>query len=607
MPVDKGGTGSASLNFVQLTGDQVIAGTKTFGSTISGNISGNAGTVTNGVYVSGDQTIGGSKTFSSTIQGNVSGSALTAATATTAGNVTGVVAAANGGTGQSSYVVGDLIFASGTAELSKLAAGESGKVLTSNGDGTAPSWGDVPPSGWGLQGNSGTIPGTDFIGTIEKTALEIKVGSTRVLRLEPGYIEYMNIVSPNVIAGNPDNSVLSTVYGAVIAGGGYEGGNANSIGNHMATISGGSSNVANGEWAVIGGGGGNEASDDLSTVCGGGNNHALGVESTVGGGYSNWAHEQDSTVGGGNYNRAYGVTSTISGGGGNRANSVGSTVSGGSTNIAGGEYSVVGGGGFNTADGGYSLIGGGYSNYANGYYSTIPGGYSNKVSGTKSLAAGTFAEVLENHSGSFVWSDTTSTLLNTFKSTSSNEFSVLASGGVRFVTNSGRTTGARLASGGSSWDTLSDRNSKENIKDIDAEEVLTKLSKIPISTWNYKAQDSSNRHMGPMAQDFYEAFHLGADDKHINTIDLDGVALVAIQGLNKKLENKTSTIDARMNEISRENDLLKNQNKALIARIEKLEKTAVANGETGSGLKPGWLLAGGMVVGFALVFRKKFI
>jgi hypothetical protein len=38
---------------VKLTGDQTVAGTKTFSSTITGSISGNAGTVTNGVYTTG--------------------------------------------------------------------------------------------------------------------------------------------------------------------------------------------------------------------------------------------------------------------------------------------------------------------------------------------------------------------------------------------------------------------------------------------------------------------------------------------------------------------------------------------------------------------------
>jgi hypothetical protein len=38
---------------VKLTGDQTIGGTKTFSSTITGSISGNAGTATNGVVTTG--------------------------------------------------------------------------------------------------------------------------------------------------------------------------------------------------------------------------------------------------------------------------------------------------------------------------------------------------------------------------------------------------------------------------------------------------------------------------------------------------------------------------------------------------------------------------
>jgi hypothetical protein len=55
--------------FVRLTGNQSIAGVKTFASkitgSIDGNCDGNAGTVTNGVYNTGDQTIAGIKTFTS--------------------------------------------------------------------------------------------------------------------------------------------------------------------------------------------------------------------------------------------------------------------------------------------------------------------------------------------------------------------------------------------------------------------------------------------------------------------------------------------------------------------------------------------------------------
>ena len=61
----------------------------------------------------------------------------------TASNVTEVVAAANGGTGQSSYAVGDLIYASGAAAIAKLADVAVGSVLLSGGVGAVPAYGKV--------------------------------------------------------------------------------------------------------------------------------------------------------------------------------------------------------------------------------------------------------------------------------------------------------------------------------------------------------------------------------------------------------------------------------------------------------------------------------
>ena len=46
-----------------------------------------------------------------------------------------------------------------------------------------------------------------------------------------------------------------------------------------------------------------------------------------------------------------------------------------------------------------------------------------------------------------------------------------------------------------------------------------------MSTWNYKAQVASTRHIGPMAQDFAKAFKVGEDERRISTVDADGVAL----------------------------------------------------------------------------------
>ena len=78
---------------------------------------------------------------------------------------------------------------------------------------------------------------------------------------------------------------------------------------------------------------------------------------------------------------------------------------------------------------------------------------------------------------------------------------------------------------------ISDRNRKTNFNPTDAYDILERLSSITIQTWNYKSQDSSIRHIGPVAQDFYAAFGVGEDDRHITAVDADGVALAAIQGL----------------------------------------------------------------------------
>lgn len=108
----------------------------------SASCTGNAATVSNGVYTTGDQTIAGNKTFSSTIIGSINGSsasctgnAATATTATTAGNVSGVVAIANGGTGQTSA-------SNAITALLPSQTGNAGTVLGTNG--TAASWGPVP-------------------------------------------------------------------------------------------------------------------------------------------------------------------------------------------------------------------------------------------------------------------------------------------------------------------------------------------------------------------------------------------------------------------------------------------------------------------------------
>lgn len=113
----------------------------------------------------------------------------------------------------------------------------------------------------------------------------------------------------------------------------------------------------------------------------------------------------------------------------------------------------------------------------------------------------------------------------------------------------------------------SDRNLKENIDPIDGKEVLTRLAGLPISVWNYKGQDLSIRHIGPMAQDFKTAFSVGESDRFISMVDSGGVALASIQGLYTILQEK----DKEIRDLRKENTELKEEIRDIGKRLAVIE------------------------------------
>jgi hypothetical protein len=86
------------------------------------------------------------------------------------------------------------------------ATGEAIRVVSSTGTVTCQTL-------WGRTGNAGTTPGTNFLGTTDNNAFEVKVNNARALRIEPGS-------TPNVIGGHSSNTVTSGVVAATIGGGG---------------------------------------------------------------------------------------------------------------------------------------------------------------------------------------------------------------------------------------------------------------------------------------------------------------------------------------------------------------------------------------------------
>jgi len=377
-------------------------------------------------------------------------------------------------------------------------------------------------------------------------ALELRVDGARALRLEPGSI------SPNLIGGHPGNSTSAGVTGATISGGGASSA-ANKVTDNYGAVGGGSQNQA----------GNNDAgftNAPHGTVSGGESNVASGSHATISGGEGNVASGSHATVGGGWYNTASGYASTVSGGGGfddvivtplsNQATASYSTVGGGVSNTVDGFAATIGGGESNVASGEDAVVSGGWHNRASGAYSAVPGGVDNVAGGNFSLAAGRQAKA--SHHGAFVWADSTEAELDSERN---DQFRVRANGGVRLDVNNGAwmnvwsdvtgrlldtSTGAFLSQGGM-WTNASGREQKENVVPVDAQQVLLQVARLPIATWNYRAEDPSSRHMGPLAEDF-AVFGLGQDDQHIGTVDADGVSLAAIQGLYQLSQEQAARI-----------------------------------------------------------------
>jgi trimeric autotransporter adhesin len=377
------------------------------------------------------------------------------------------------------------------------------------------------------------------------------------------------------------------------------GGSGNVAGNSYATVSGGRENTADGTNAAVGGGWFNQASGDFSGIPGGGFNTVTGEASTIGGGTENSASGTSATIGGGHKNTAAGDYTTIGGGGsgtngfsneatddygtvaggqdnvagdggattdrvgatvgggvGNTASGQGSFIGGGSANVAEGDRAAIGGGSGNTASVARATVGGGFDNSATGLYATVPGGDTNVASGQRSFAAGRNAKA--NHDGTFVWGDSQQ---DDIASSAADQFIARAQGHFFLQSDStlddqggfiNTSTTAFLSTGGT-WTNASSRALKTGFKPVRTGRVLDWLSALPITTWEYKSEPGVT-HIGPVAEDFRRTFRVGADGKHISTVDEGGVALAAIQGL------------------YRQNQALKRQNRQLGERLTKLER-----------------------------------
>ena len=446
----------------------------------------------------------------------------------------------------------------------------------------------------------------DTLSIVKASQMQLGAGSTLVGYFAPATTSLyagstLEKFSPKDGSGSGPNSWIGYTAGSNVAnatGSAVAAGTFNSAVNTNASVFAGQSNVASGVSSlviggfdnrataidsIVGAGAGNRATGARSVVVGGGYNLASGQWSFIGGGGRQTgsgaagAAAQDhiasgdfSAIAGGQANRATAGYTFIGGGNGNQVSVSLSSVAGGNNNIINGSaYGFIGGGDSSVVSGDSAVVAGGWNNTASGAQSSIMGGKGNTASGSGSAILGGYSNVAStnstaggnrakaNYTGAFMWADSTALDFKVQASEftgggagwvdATNTFNVRATGGAWFVTavdgTTGRpTAGPYVAPGSGTWSVSSDRNLKEDFVAVDTRLTLEKVVALPMTTWRYKTENGV-RHIGAMAQDFKQAFDVGTDDRSITTVDADGVALAAIQGLYALVKEKDAQID----------------------------------------------------------------
>jgi hypothetical protein len=442
--------------------------------------------------------------------------------------------------------------------------------------------------------------------TTNNQPLEFSANGMRVLRLEYASDSETDPDTapdgaPNLIGGAPNNVVPTGVVGATIAGGGatnlfglqYP----NTVASDFAAIGGGAGNtirsnsaasvIAGGfvnrilgtnvtDVATIGGGLGNAIQSGArhATIAGGTFNQ-IGVDAadaTIGGGSDNHAWGEWAVIGGGSRNTNSAESAVIGGGVANRATGLGATVPGGAENTAAGAHSFAAGrravaghagsfvwsdsqeGSFGTVSENQFLVRAGFvginrATPIGSEYFGVRTPVTNAYGGMYMETAGVglpFYGYAMNGAG-YAWTYLDGNDGNKWKLYNGGVWLTVTTAGNLGINHNNpserlHVNGNILATG--TITPNSDRNAKTDIVPADSEAILKRVAALPIHQWRFKTEAENVKHVGPMAQDFRAAFGLGAHETAIATVDADGVALAAIQGLNQKLQEKEARIEA---------------------------------------------------------------
>jgi len=463
---------------------------------------------------------------------------------------------------------------------------------------------------WLQTGNAGINAATEFLGTTDAAPLVLRAGNRQVLRLEgqSSGVRLLGGVNPSLSTSSTNSAILGGRDGVIEARA------------HESTIGGGLDNIirADQRSAFIGGGAHNEIlADNQHAVIVGGRDNRIGtnvvISLVVGGGENRIANNVDGGL------MVGGFRNDILGSLNPNRREIAPILLGGSDNEIG-------------RDSSWTVILGGDNNRigTNCASAVIAGGTNNLVADNCGLSFAAGRRCRVNHAGAFVWADSQNA---SFASAGEDTFNIRSQGGMHlsgdtsqffgsstrqmlnlwstryglgvqastlyFRTDNGfawyqdgihsdtqnspgtgGTERMRLDSSGlrvnGTFVSASDRNAKGGFTTVDPQEILAKVATLPITRWHY-TNDAATPHVGPVAQDFHAAFGVGPDDQHIATVDADGVALAAIQGLNQRVEAGQQRAEAQSRQSEDRIWKLEAENAALKSRLERLEQLLELN------------------------------
>lgn len=214
---------------------------------------------------------------------------------------------------------------------------------------------------------------------------------------------------------------------------------------------------------------------------------------------------------------------------------------------------------------GYTVRAGGQGSVALGYRTTANNDYA--------VALG-YRASNNTHTGTMVMGDESTT--DSVRNQADNEFRIRYNGGIRLrvstaangnTPGAGGNVGCDLTVAVPTWTCASSRTLKNNYEPVHGEDVLIRLRSVPVTTWSMIGGEEV-RHLGPVAEDFWQAFGLGLGETTIGMGDIDGVNFAAAKALEARTADLQTQLNARTAQVAELRGQVDAQ-AALIARMEE--------------------------------------